>query len=511
MNIRYKRFLCTLLAALLLCGACVLVGCADSTEEQDEDKLPEQEQTDGEAEDQPKEEIRLPIDYLPEETYDGTEIHVLEWTVNDNPVLRVPWEEIDVDLQSGVVLEDAIFDRNATVEERFDVVITKEYVDINGNPPYNTVFRSNEQTGDQAFQMITLITARIAPYCLEGMMVNMFELENLHTDMPWWNQDSVRSFTMGDALYFAAPEMLLRDKGATATVFFNKGIAENYKITDLYELVEEGSWTWEEMLSMCETVTGDLDGDDMVSSSEDMFGFTGGTRDIPYFLFTASGQKFATIDEDGYLEMTFGTDESYITAWQDILDDFMFSEYYFGNTVDYALIPNGFEPFQADKSLFMMDLVRLVVILRNMKTDYGLLPVPKYDEYQEDYASLVWMHHDSVLGIPGSVINTDAVSAVLEYMSYLSYYDVYPIFYDTVLTGRSTRDEQSVSMLEIIFRTRTFDPGHYWLELELHSSNSFLTVFENQTHNIASLWASLEGAAEKKVEEYNETIDDLMY
>ena len=137
--------------------------------------------------------------------------------------------------------------------------------------------------------------------------------------------------------------------------------------------------------------------------------------------------------------------------------------------------------------------------------------MPKYDEAQEDYASLVWMHHDSVLGIPGSVTNTDAVSTVLEYMSYLSYYDIYPIFYETVLSDRSMRDEQSVEMLEIIFRTRTFDPGHYWLEYELHNANSFLTVFEDKTSNIASLWAKLRGPAENKVEEFNETVDDLMY
>ena len=54
--------------------------------------------------------------------------------------------------------------------------------------------------------MITMITAGIAPYSLENMMANMLELENLHTDMPWWNQDSVRSYTMGDSLFFAAPE-----------------------------------------------------------------------------------------------------------------------------------------------------------------------------------------------------------------------------------------------------------------------------------------------------------------
>ena len=505
-----KRFLSMLLAVLLLCGATSLIACADESEQEQQGTQQTPEEGGEEAE-KPEEVVRLPIDYLPEETYGGTEIHVLEWTVNDNPILRVPWEEIDVDEQTGVMLEDAIFDRNATVEEKYDVEITKEYVDINGSPPYNTVFRSNEQSGDQRFQMITLITARIAPYCLENMMVNMFELENLHTDMPWWNQDSVRSYTVGDALFFAAPEMLLRDKGATASVFFNKGIAADYKIPDLYEMVKAGEWTLDEMLMMSEDVTVDLDGDDVVSSAEDLYGFTGGMRDIPYFLFAGMDKKFAQIDKDGYLEMLFGTDESYVLAWQDILDMVMYTDSYYGYSVDAVLIPHGFEPFEGDKALFAMDLVRRVVVLRNMETDYGILPMPKYDEAQEDYASLVWMHHDSVLGIPGSVTNTDVVSTVLEYLSYLSYYDIYPIFYETVLSDRSMRDEQSVEMLEIIFRTRTFDPGHYWLEFELHNANSFLSVFEDGVQNIASLWARLQSAAEVKVEEFNEAVDDLMY
>ena len=510
MKTKFTRLLSILLAILLLCGTASMIACADENEPPKEgidQTLPEE----GGEEQKPEEVVRLPIDYLPEETYGGTEIHVLEWTVNDMPILRVPWEEIDVDTQTGIMLEDAIFDRNATVEEKYDVKITKEYVDINGSPPYNSVFRANEQSGDQRFQMITLITARIAPYCLENMMVNMFELENLHTDMPWWNQDSVRSYTVGDALFFAAPEMLLRDKGATASVFFNKGIATDYEVPDLYEMVRQGEWTLDEMLMISEDVTVDLDGDDAASSDQDLYGFTGGFRDIPYYVFAGMDKKFAQINDDGYLEMLFGTDESYVLAWQDILDLVMFSDCYYGNAADPKLIPNGFEPFESDKALFAMDLVRRVVIMRNMETDYGILPMPKYDEAQEDYASLVWMHHDSVLGIPGSVTNTDAVSTVLEYMSYLSYYDIYPIFYETVLSDRSMRDEQSVDMLEIIFRTRTFDPGHYWLEYELHNANSFLTVFEDKTSNIASLWAKLRGPAENKVEEFNETVDDLMY
>jgi hypothetical protein len=119
------------------------------------------------------------------------------------------------------------------------------------------------------------------------------------------------------------------------------------------------------------------------------------------------------------------------------------------------------------------------------------------------------MHHDCVLGIPSSCTNTDVISAVLEHMSYISYYDVYPIFYDTIILGRSARDEQSKQMLKVVFSTRVFDPGTYWLEKSMHSDQSFLTLFENNTQNISSMWGGMKGKVEDAVIEFNEKIDTM--
>jgi hypothetical protein len=101
------------------------------------------------------------------------------------------------------------------------------------------------------------------------------------------------------------------------------------------------------------------------------------------------------------------------------------------------------------------------------------------------------------------------ISVVLEHMSYISYYDVYPIFYDTIILGKSARDQQSKEMLELIFQTRSFDPGIYWLETSMHGSNSFLTLVETNTTNISSLWAGMQSKVETAVEEFNEKIDEL--
>ncbi len=507
-----KRILAVLLAMMMVVSAFALLACGDEVEDDETGDKQTGDDPQTPTTNDPEEDDRLPLDYLPKTTYGGEVINVLEWSANGQEDVGrswIPWEEIDVDMGDGDPINNAIYDRNGVVEETYDVVITKEYVSIGGTPEYLSHFRANETSGDKAYQMITLRTNNISSLCLEDLMTDMNTLPYLHTDMPWWSQDSVRSYTMGDSLYFAAPEMLLRDKGATAVWFFNQKIADDEGIEDLYAAVEDGRWTMQLMIELCEDVVSDMDGDDIVDSAEDMYGLTGGRRDIPYFLYIGADRKFGVINDDGYLELAYG-DEDSVTIWQDILDYVMYTEFYTGTSMDSAKTPEGFDAFTSDHALFSASMVKGVLSLRNMESMYGVLPVPKYDDYQDDYSSLVWMHHDSVLGIPGSCAdNAEVISVVLEHMSYISYYDVYPIFYDTIILGKSARDEQSKEMLKLVFETRAFDPGQYWLEPAMHGSKSFLTLVEDNTKNIASMWAGMQLKVETAIEEFNEKIDEL--
>jgi hypothetical protein len=144
-------------------------------------------------------------------------------------------------------------------------------------------------------------------------------------------------------------------------------------------------------------------------------------------------------------------------------------------------------------------MIKDVTNLRAMQTDYGVLPIPKYDSYQEDYSSLVWVHHDSLLGIPSIVKNQDMAQVVLEALSAESYYTVYRDFYDTVILGRSARDQQSKEMLEVIFDTRSYDPGIQWDNTPL--AGAILRLSAKGTSDIASLWGSHKSAIEKRFEE----------
>jgi hypothetical protein len=292
-------------------------------------------------------------------------------------------------------------------------------------------------------------------------------------------------------------------------MYYNANFATDKGIDNLYETVKAGEWTFEEFVSICEDVASSIDGDDMMNSAGDVWGASV-SDDTVYFLFGGANMKFAHIDDDGYIAYDFGSEES-ILFMQDIFDQVIYSEHSaHGNVVDLSDAPEG-GIFKSDNALFQFEMVKSISKWRDMESNFGVLPIPKYDTYQENYASLVWVHHDCVLGMPAVVQDADAVAATLEYMSYLSYYDIYPVFYDTVIMGKSTRDEQSKEMLKIVFETRLFDPGQYWDNGEGASGlqGAYLRLSKTGNNNIASIWTQYEKIIETNFGKLNDTIDNL--
>ena len=132
--------------------------------------------------------------------------------------------------------------------------------------------------------------------------------------------------------------------------------------------------------------------------------------------------------------------------------------------------------------------------------------MPKYDDDQDSYYSLVWVHHDCVIGIPSAVADPEMCAVVFEALSYEGYYTVTPVLYDTLLLNRMAKTEEAKRSLEIIFATRVYDPGQYWDEAS-GFPDKMLRHTATHNSNIASLWETNRSATEEQMKEINEFID----
>ena len=98
-----------------------------------------------------------------------------------------------------------------------------------------------------------------------------------------------------------------------------------------------------------------------------------------------------------------------------------------------------------------------------MDDDFYIIPVPKYDEAQENYTTLL---HDgcSIFGISAYSDCKSAAAATLEYMAYLSYKNVRPLYYDQALKNKYTQDPNSAQMIDLIHQNINTDFALAWSE-----------------------------------------------
>jgi predicted small lipoprotein YifL len=510
-----KKILSLLMVIVMFLSAIALASCGNTGSTQG----PNTDKPNGDT----TTEERIPLD-LPDANYavsgEATIYNILEWACGGQneptPGGWIPWEEGDVDTLDGDMLGKAVFDRNAWVEQEYGVEITKEYASVEVAPTFITRLRNNMDTGDDLYQLVTMRSRNLISFVQEELLFDMNTYKDtiLHTDQPWWVQSSVEAYTLGSHLYAACTEFLLRDKGATAALYFNQQIVKDYQdeLPNFFQLVDDKEWTFEQMIDACEVVSGDMDGDDEMASPNDMWGIVGGDDPV-FFLYAATGNRFAHIDDAGYLEYDFGYNGDTVIIMQEIFEDVMYADWYLNAALaeDQEIISKTEgDVFKDGYSLFSGSMVKGVTHLSDMQSIYGILPYPMYNDDQERYYSLVWIHHDSTVAIPAHAKNTEMCATILEALSWESYYSVYPTFYETILLDRAAKDEDSRRMLEIIFNTRLYDPGQYWDTVTgLQHSEGLLRLTSTGNADIASVWGRFESKVRDCVDTINAMVQDL--
>ena len=258
----------------------------------------------------------------------------------------------------------------------------------------------------------------------------------------------------------------------------------------------------------------DLNGDSQFND-EDRYGFLAGDEAVTAFLYSAGG-RFVSKDGDGYPILSFQSEYNY-TAIQYYLETIMYDERLTRNNSFVADAKSTTKMFEEDQGLFLYGQLGTTQDLREMTSDFGIVPVPKYQASQENYASEALVFKGSLIAVPITTQNTEMIGVIVEAMSAESKYTVRPAFYDTVLKDKATRDAESVDMLDIIIDNMVFDVGNYYnlayfadyfLRITGSVYNSGNKAYPQRTSDIASFYAKYEKQMNKALEDLIETIDE---
>ena len=422
------------------------------------------------------------------------DLTVLHYVVSDT---WSPWEEIAVESMTGDILTDDIYDRNHWLQEEYNIRVSN--TDLHFGKLKQTI-DAQIQSGSNDFQVVDTFGFGSGKLMGQFYFMNMRDIPTIDFSNPWWNQDILNAYSIAGYVEFAASDMLLLDKGATSLMILNQDLAEDLRIPDPYQQVRDGEWTIEALTKAMEQGCSDLNGDSVMDGN-DQWGLACGD-DLCLALYVSSGSKFIQTDEEGLFYYSFLEQDS-LEIMMNIFDDVMLNKYFFNSYINRDQVCPSFDDGQV---LFSYGMAKTTKSLRELDMIYGLVPVPKYDDTQEQYVSWVNAWHDSMFAVMDTTTEPETVGAALELLGYYSYYKIRSDLYDTVICGRGTRNAESIEMLNILFANRVYDMG-----ISFDTADTFADHVMRNTSTGSSSFASLIAAHQNDVNKHLTELNELVY
>ena len=88
---------------------------------------------------------------------------------------------------------------------------------------------------------------------------------------------------------------------------------------------------------------------------------------------------------------------------------------------------------------------------------FGILPMPKGDETQEDFISATDAWSSVNVFVPKTAKDKELTGLMIETLAALGRKYIKPAYYDKILKSRATYDYESQDMIDIIFETKIYD------------------------------------------------------
>ena len=352
--------------------------------------------------------------------------------------------------ENGDVINDAVYHRNMAVEDALNIdlaVMTRL-----GNWGQHTAFmdavKGEVLAGDTTYDIISFYAYCNPTLASEGVYMNLHELDNLNLAKPWWHQAFVKSATVYDKLFSVSGDIILSYVSCRYGMFFNANkLAAYLPDADIYKMVDENNWTFDSFGKLIRDTYQDLNGDTKRDEA-DFYGYIL-PRDSALAVLAGGGFQNVKPDGKGGYTLDFLTDRN-IRLFETL----------FGLAADESVYTtteqNLNERFNNGLCIFYSHRLEKTEVLRDMKDDYGLVPIPKLDAEQESYYSLD-ADYGSQISVPITVKDPAMVGAVLEKMGELSYKMVTPAYLDTALKGKYLRDENSARMVDLIIEGTWMD------------------------------------------------------
>ena len=475
--------------------------------------------------------------------YGGETINVLCW---DSSVPEFEQSEDSADYYLS-----AIYYRNRAVQERLDVNLN--FITVTAEN-YTASVRNAYNAGTHDFDILAAPASVSAELVKYGYVQDLFDIEKSYIELekPWWPKGLARDLAINESLYFVTGDISGQAMMSANCVYFNVDLvnakyeqeayeyfAENPLSTVtridntpqdiylprgsanagysgelekesvfltagrtardwLYELVNTGKWTVDELISLSSDCYNDKTGNGL--TVDDTYGLTSVYYNMGT-LYGSAGLRMIDRDAQGGLQVSDDLTSSDALSLFSKIGNLMRSRNYY--TYSGTEVDNFWHrPFRNGNALFAVSDFRFAsdyLLVTDRIREYGVLPMPKYSESQTEYYTMLDSGDITVYSVYADCADRDSeqetltmLSAVLECMASEAYRRTTVVTWELNMQLKSFSDIAPEVMCEMIHDSMRLDLGHVMKGELCGGIESIDMMFATEALN-GSDWSTVSG------------------
>ena len=378
--------------------------------------------------------------------FGGVPFHILAWEHS------LP--EFEVEEQTGNVIENAIYTRNANTEDRLGVDL--EFTVIKGNSAafkdYCNEVSKSVNAGDGSYDAIGCYLRSAGVMTLQHLLIDLLEVDHLDFEKPWWSDTLLELNTINNRLYFISGDIASTLLYQMMFMIYNNDLGEEFHLTNPQQIALDGKWTQELLLQMSTGIYADLDNNGKKTEADRYGLFSTAHPNLDIF-YMGADMSYVEPNADGDLVLSPDVLSEKSLSIIDRLNNIYQNSndgYFAGSAASGAVYAQG-------NSLFYnITGQTLSQSLRSSDMNYSILPAPKYDEQQEKYRTAVAFTH-TMYCISIDAKNPAMSGAVLECMASEAYRNVTPALFETAFKYQYSNSQLDADMFEIVRDNVVFD------------------------------------------------------
>ena len=145
------------------------------------------------------------------------------------------WQDFYTAEQTGDVVNDAVYDRNRTLEENYNIKLNYRVFNgyTAGMKDVSTALSGSVMGGTGDYDLIIGSVSYVSPHISAGLLTDLRQFSQIDLSQPWWYKYADEQLEIAGRQYLASGSAGLNTVAWSIVTFFNKNLIADYGLENL--------------------------------------------------------------------------------------------------------------------------------------------------------------------------------------------------------------------------------------------------------------------------------------